>query len=207
MPFSRTRKAVWVDAPRRIVAGVGIKRADPIGAAASRAGSLADFCYDSGMTASAAEPTAIFQVSDLAGAARREFLDRAKRSGASLRDTDGTVLLMLPETEVSTLREILDLVVALVAAEARLAETDRPSPASLGRLSWLAEFDPDDRAEATAEIRSAIALAAAHRDTTPIRETLNAWITTAAAMRDPLRRAILTAPGDQLDFEEVDAPV
>lgn len=151
-------------------------------------------------------PAEIFQVSDLAGAGRREFLKRAKRSGASLRDTDGTILIMLPEGEVATLREIQEVFLALIAAEARLAETDDPAPASLGSLSWLAEFDADDRAEAIAELRDSLALAAAERDPTPVRETLHAWAVTAATMRDPLRRAILTAPGDDADFVEVDVP-
>jgi hypothetical protein len=149
----------------------------------------------------------VFQVSDLAGASRREFLKRAKVSGASLRDTDGTMLIMLPESEVATLREVQAVFLALIAAEARLAETDQPSPASLGSLSWLAEFDADDRAEAIVEIRDSLALSATQRDPAPIRETLHAWAVTAATMRDPLRRAILTAPGDDDDFVEVHAPV
>lgn len=148
----------------------------------------------------------VFQVSDLAGAGRRAFLDLAKRLGASLRDTDGTMLVMLPEAEVKTLREIQDVALALIAAEARLSETDNPSPASLGRLSWLAEFDADDRAEAIAELRDAVALAAAEQDTAPIRDSLRAWAVTAATMRDPLRRAVLTGPGDDSEFVEVDAP-
>lgn len=77
-------------------------------------------------------------------------------------------------------------------------------PVGLGSLAWLAEFDEDDRREALAELRDALALSIARSDPEPLREALHAWRTTAAVMRDPLSRAILTGPLHEDDF--VDAP-
>ncbi|MFC3964231.1 hypothetical protein [Nocardia jiangsuensis] len=148
----------------------------------------------------------MFQVSDLAGARRREFLDEAKQDSASLRDTDGSVLVMLAARRVAALREAASVATLLFAVEAVLARTDKPTPVELGGLAWLAEFDTDDRAEALSEIRNAVALTVASEDPAPLREVLHAWAATASVMRDPARRAIHTAPADELEFSEVEAP-
>jgi hypothetical protein len=151
--------------------------------------------------------TSMFQVSDLAGARRREFLDEAKRGSASLRDTDGSVLVMLAAKRITALQEASSATALLFAAEATVARSGEVRAADLGGLAWLAEFDADDRAEALSEIRSAIALAIASEDATPLRDTLHAWATTASVMRDPLRRAVLTGQLDDSDFAEVTEPV
>jgi hypothetical protein len=92
------------------------------------------------------------------------------------------------------------------AAEAVLARDDDPSPAQLGGLAWLAELDPDDRNEALAELRDAIALAFTTGDPAVLRDVVHAWTTTVEVMRDPLRRAIHTgSSGD--DYVEVSEPV
>ncbi|MBF6099554.1 hypothetical protein [Nocardia cyriacigeorgica] len=148
----------------------------------------------------------MFQVSDLAGARRREFLDEAKRSSASLRDTDGSVLVMLAAQRIAALHEAAAVTQQLFAAEAVLARTDSPTPVELGGLAWLSEFDADDRAEALEEIRNAVVLALTSEDPTPLREALHAWVTTASVMRDPMRRAVHTGQTDESDFVEVDAP-
>ncbi|WP_328390299.1 hypothetical protein [Nocardia sp. NBC_00416] len=148
----------------------------------------------------------MFQVSDLAGARRREFLDEAKRSSASLRDTDGSVLIMFEAQRIAALREAAATITQLFSAEAVLARTDAPTPVELGGLAWLSEFDPDDRAEALAEIRNAVVLTVTSEDPHPLREVLHAWATTASVMRDPMRRAVHIAPADESDYTEVDAP-
>lgn len=148
----------------------------------------------------------MFQVSDLAGARRREFLDEAKRSSASLRDTDGSVLVMLAAQRIAALNEAAAVTMQLFTAEAVLARTDTPTPVELGGLAWLAEFDSDDRAEALAEIRNAVVLTVTSEDPAPLRDVLHAWVTTAAVMRNPIRRAIHTGAADESDYVEVDAP-
>lgn len=148
----------------------------------------------------------MFQVSDLAGARRREFLDEAKQSSASLRDTDGSVLVMLEAQRIAALREATAMITQLFAAEAVLARTDTPAPVELGGLAWLSEFDSDDRVEALTEIRNAVVLTVASEDPEPLREVLHAWATTAAVMRDPVRRAVHTGVADESDFIEVGGP-
>ncbi|MFI6315093.1 hypothetical protein ACIBEK_33710 [Nocardia fusca] len=71
-----------------------------------------------------------------------------------------------------------------------------------GGPDWLAEFDPDDRAEALSEIRNAVVLTMISEDPDPLRNVLHAWATTAAVMRDPLRRDVHTGPGDESDYIE-----
>ncbi len=148
----------------------------------------------------------MYQVSDLAGARRREFLDEAKQSSASLRDTDGSVLVMLAAQRIAAVTEAAAVTTQIFAAEAVLARTGEPTPVELGGLAWLAEFDSDDRAEALDEIRNAVVLTISSEDPTPLREALHAWVTTAAVMRDPLRRAVHVEPGADSDYVEVGEP-
>jgi hypothetical protein len=147
----------------------------------------------------------IYQVSDLAGVRRREFLDEAKRSSASLRDTDGSVLVMLDARKIEALQEAGAAAAQVFAAEAVFARDDEPAPAQLGSLAWLAELDPDDRHEALAELRDAIALTYTTGNPAALRETVHAWTTTVEVMRDPMRRAIHTSSlGD--DYVEITEP-
>lgn len=148
----------------------------------------------------------MFQVSDLAGSRRREFLDAAKQDAASLRDTDGSVLVMLAARRVAALTEASSVAVQLFAADAVLASGEPVAPARLGALAWLAEFDDDDRKEALAEIRDALALTVAHNDPEPLRAALHAWQVTASTMRDPLRFAVLTGTPSDDDFAEASEP-
>ncbi|MBF6348493.1 MULTISPECIES: hypothetical protein [Nocardia] len=80
------------------------------------------------------------------------------------------------------------------------------NPVDLGDLAWLSEFDSDDQAEALTEIRNAAASTLASGDSGPLREVLHAWETTAAVMRDPVRRAVHAGAVEEPDFLEVDAP-
>lgn len=73
-------------------------------------------------------------------------------------------------------------------------------------LAWLVELDPDDRSEAIAELRDAIASAWSSEDPEPVRQTLHAWATTVAVMRDTLRRAIHTGTFTDDDFVEAVQP-
>jgi hypothetical protein len=148
--------------------------------------------------------SAVFQASDLAGAKRREFIGAAREGGALLRDTDGFALTMLPLAQMEAITEVARTAVAALVA---LAATDRgvTRPAELGSLAWLADFDDDDRAEFFAELLDALSIAEATRDVSPVETCLREWQVTARALADPLRRAILTGPGDD-DYAEVDRP-
>jgi hypothetical protein len=59
-----------------------------------------------------ARPDRVFQVSDLAGSKRREFVDLAKRGNARLRDTDGTPLVMLSEAGLAQLEGLSEALVS-----------------------------------------------------------------------------------------------
>lgn len=148
--------------------------------------------------------TAVFQSSDLAGAKRREFLGAAREGGALLRDTDGFALTMVPLAQLEAITEVARTAVAALVA---LAATGRGSarPSELGQLAWLMAFDEDDRAEFFGELLDALSVAEATRDAAPVETCLREWRTTARALADPLRRAILTGPGDD-DYAEVDRP-
>lgn len=146
----------------------------------------------------------VFQASDLAGAKRREFLGAAREGGALLRDTDGFALTMVPLAQLEALAEIAQVAVAALLALAALSR-DSVRPADLGQLAWLATFDGDDRAEFFEELRDALSVAEATRDATPVETCVREWRTTARALSDPLRQAILTAPGDD-NYAEVDRP-
>lgn len=98
------------------------------------------------------------------------------------------------------------MAVQLFAADAALAPGEPVAPARLGALAWLAEFDDDDRREALAEIRDALALTVTHNDPEPLRAVLHAWQVTASTMRDPLRRAVLTGTPSDDDFADVSEP-
>jgi hypothetical protein len=82
---------------------------------------------------------------------------------------------------------------------------ESPRPAELGLLAWLAVFDDEDRVEFFGELRDALALAEATSDAAPVETCLREWRTTARALGDPQRRAILTGPGDD-EYAEVSRP-
>jgi hypothetical protein len=148
--------------------------------------------------------SAVFQASDLAGAKRREFIGAAREGGALLRDTDGFALTMVPLAQLEAVTEIAQVAVAALLALAALGRGST-RPADFGQLAWLAAFDEDDRAEFFEELRDALSVAEATRDAGPVETCLREWRMTARALSDPLRRAILTAPGDD-DYAEIDRP-
>ena len=121
-----------------------------------------------------------------------------------LRDTDGFALTMVPLAQLEAITEIAQVAVAALLALASFGRGPA-RPADLGQLAWLASFDEDDRAEFFEELRDALSVAAATRDAAPVETCLREWRTTAQALSDPLRRAVLTAPGDD-DYAEVDRP-
>ncbi len=146
----------------------------------------------------------VFQASDLAGAKRREFLGAAREGGALLRDTDGFALTMVPLAQLEAITEVAHTAVAALLALAALSRGSA-RPAELGQLAWLAVFDEEDRAEFFGELRDALSVAEATRDAAPVETCLREWRTTARALADPQRRAVLTGPGDD-DYAEVPWP-
>ena len=143
----------------------------------------------------------IYQPTDLAGSKRREFLDAAKAGRARLRDSDGTSIVALAESEL----DALDLVATWSWERERLvtllAGADRPLTAvELGNLAWLHVLERGDQLAFAAELHEALVLAMSRRDGVPVRETVHAWQVTTAELEDPERRAVLLGGSDQRDF-------
>jgi hypothetical protein len=108
---------------------------------------------------------------------------------------------------LAQLKAIAEVARTAVAALLALTATGRGQvrPAELGPLAWLAAFDPDDRAEFFSELLDALSIAESTRDVGPVETCLRDWQTTARALADPLREAILTGPGTD-DYAEVEGP-
>ena len=145
----------------------------------------------------------IYQPTDLAGAKRRAFLDAAKQGRARLRDSDGTSIVALAESELDALDLIAtwsgerDRLVGLLAEKRPLTVLD------WGSLAWLGNLSRDDQSEFAAELQDSLILAMSRRDGAPIRDTVHAWQVTAAELADPERRRVLL--GNASDRDLVDA--
>lgn len=150
-------------------------------------------------------PDRVFQVSDLAGSKRREFVDLAKRGNARLRDTDGTPLVMLSEAGLAQLEGLSEALVGYLSLETALdrKRQDR-QPTDFGNLAWASTLDEGDLVELRDDLRAALAIAASQRDTTGIDTLLRDWRFTALDLADPRSGPILR--GDYTDEDFVEAP-
>jgi len=133
----------------------------------------------------------IFQPTDLVGSKRRAFLDAAKEGRARLRDSDGTSIVALAESELDTLDLVATWSVQRDRLVSLLAEDRELTTLELGSLAWLCSLDRDDQTAFAAELQDALVLAMSRRDGAPIRDTVHAWQVTAAELDDPHRRQIL----------------
>jgi Family of unknown function (DUF6247) len=146
--------------------------------------------------------TDVFQASDLAKS-RRDFIGAGRSGRALLRDTDGFGLIMVPLSDWECTKAVSARAFDVLRTETALRRSDvRPAELPFG---WLLEFDVDDRQEFLNEVRDALSVAETTHDLEPVETCIRDWIRTAKALSDPLRRAILTAPGDD-DYEEVGRP-
>jgi hypothetical protein len=142
----------------------------------------------------------------------RLILDEAKSGEARVRDLDGTSVMLLPEAEVQTLRQVNAAAANLAAVERVLEdlalESDdyRPDLLQFGDWTWLRVFDRDDLHEFARDVREAIIIAVRERSTTVLDEQLHAWRVTAQQAEDPVLRAVLQAGPSEDDFVEVHRP-
>jgi len=145
--------------------------------------------------------TMVYQPTDLVGSKRRAFLDEAKAGRARLRDSDGTSIVALSETEL----DALDMIATWSAERDRLVSllagrTDTPTTLELGSLAWMHNLDRSDHVEFANELREALLLAWSRKDGQPIRDTVHAWKVTAAELADPVRREALLGRFDRQTF-------
>ncbi|MGH8009314.1 MAG: hypothetical protein ACREQ3_20180 [Candidatus Binatia bacterium] len=147
-------------------------------------------------------PGVIFQPTDLAGSKRREFLDAAKAGRARLRDSDGTSIVALPESEL----ELLDQLAHWSAEHRRLTSLlDAGGPltvAALGSLAWIRALDRDDQIAFADELQEVLILAMSMHDASSIPEVVHAWRVTASELEDPARRDVLLGRFDQQNYTD-----
>lgn len=150
----------------------------------------------------------VFQVSDLAGSKRREFVDLAKRGNARLRDIDGTPLVMLREAGLVQLEELSEALVGYLSLETVLdrRREDR-QPTDFGNLAWASTLDESDLSELRDDLRAALAVAASQRDTAPVDTLLRDWRYTALDLADHRSGPILRGEYNDDDFVEAPRPV
>jgi hypothetical protein len=150
----------------------------------------------------------VFQVSDLAGSKRREFVDLAKRGNARLRDIDGTPLVMLREAGLVQLEELSEALVGYLSLETALdRKRDDRQPTDYGNLAWASTLDERDLVELRDDLRAALAVAASQRDTAPVDNLLRDWRYTALDLADPRSGPILRDDYTDDDFVEAPRPV
>lgn len=75
----------------------------------------------------------------------------------------------------------------------------------LSSLAWLAAFDQDDREQFFSELLDALSIVESTQDVRPVETCLREWHTTAQALADPLRNAVLIGPEDK-DYTDVERP-
>lgn len=149
----------------------------------------------------------IYQASDLASK-RRELMDAARLGFAQIRDTDGTGLVMLPQSRFDFLRALREQFSRFIALEGTLERAAKERRATdFGEFAWLTAFDDDDQLSFRRELLEALMQSLATDSVEPAERCIAEWRTTARALSNEKARRILTGPGDDdAAFEEVARP-
>jgi len=146
----------------------------------------------------------MFQSSDLQKH-RRMVLDAARtEDGAVVRDSDGTILLIVRKELHDELEDAVRMFQAYIVASAAIDRRARRA-AEFGPFAWLVHLDEDDQRECLTELRDALALHVGGEHKV-ITEVIAAWRTTAIQLSDSTRRAILLGEPTDGDFQEVGEP-
>ncbi len=150
----------------------------------------------------------IYTASDLQSSKRRIILDQARSGCAEIRDKDGTGLVLVRKSNFVLLRSVREWFSKFVTV---LAAFERPTserrPTDFGELSWLSEFDEEDRQVFRKELLEALNRSLSLDSFEPVENLIRDWRTTASALSNPEGRRVLTSPGDQLSaFTEVERP-
>ncbi len=147
--------------------------------------------------------TFLYLASDLASR-RKEVLKSARNGHATVRDTDGFTIALLPQADLDRLEEGRAMVSAFFTAESGVMRQSQKA-AEFGEFAWMSVLDQDDRAECLMDLKEAISLLLAG-DELPLRETIQAWRLTAQQLSDPRKREILLGVPDSEDFTAVEQP-
>lgn len=147
----------------------------------------------------------IYQASDLAGTARKDFITDALQGFARLRSTDGDSLVMLREARLEHVAAIRDYAVAyltLDTATQRPREERRTS--DYGDWAFISVFDDEDIEEFLHEINEEIVRAASGKDHSGVERLLNQWRMSARTLSDPVAVGILSGGVTDSDWVEVE---
>ncbi len=150
----------------------------------------------------------IYQTSDLAGSARREFIDAARHGRAQLRTPEGDSLVMLRAANLTHLAAMRDYAVAYLMLDNALARprADRRA-ADFGEWAFVAVFDEDDLITFRYEMNAALIRAAAGDDMSLMDAELEGWKRSARTLNDAVAQEILGADAiDPDDWVEVGRP-
>ena len=127
----------------------------------------------------------IFTATDVARDSRTVLNEGHRPTGALIRDTDGTALLLSPAVKVelerytrSGFRDAAHLLIGLLRSQADTSDT-----VSLGDLAWLAVLPVDDRAQFAAEYLEALDQADG-LGTEQVERLLYEWQQTARSWAD-----------------------
>jgi len=150
----------------------------------------------------------IYQTSDLAGAARKEFIEEARRGRAHLRTPEGEALVMLREAQLDHLSAMGEYALSYFMLDNALTRprADRRA-ADFGDWAFIEVFDDDDISEFQTEMNAALMRAASGADTSIIEMTLDAWRRSARTLADPIAREILHDSVNESAWTELERPV
>src|SRR5680860_526933 len=149
--------------------------------------------------------TTIFSASDLSRK-RKEVLREARDGCARVRDTDGTSLVMLPESRLEFLERMQDLTGLHVVIDRLISRAGPGSVRDLGSHAWIRVFDRDDLAAFANELGDAMQAARGDQSSEIADEVIEAWRVTARQLEDPLRREVLMNAAQGSDFEPAIRP-
>jgi len=149
----------------------------------------------------------IYQTSDLTGAARKEFIEEARRGRAHLRTPEGDALVMLREAQLDHLAAMREYALCYLMLDNAITRprTDRRA-ADFGDWAFIEVFEDDDISEFRTEMNAALMRAASSADTGIIEETLDAWRRSARTLADPIAREILHGSVDEAVWTELERP-
>lgn len=138
-----------------------------------------------------------YQVSDLQRG-YRGIVDDARRSGARIRDTDGTTLTLTSAAAFDHLLAVSALARDLIQLQHVLGE-DREDRhvTSFGGFAWAATLDEDSLKEMLHEFSDALLTATTTESMDAVGELLYSWRATAEIMADAELTAELTGDLDE----------
>lgn len=147
----------------------------------------------------------VFTVSDLSKK-RTDVLREARSGFARVRDTDGTSLIMLPESRLEFLERMQEVTGLLVVLDHLVSKGGPGAVRDLGTEAWLRVFPVEDLSEFAAELGDALQAARSDGNADLLNEVVEAWRLTARQLDDPLRRDVLLGLNRESDFVEAVRP-